>query len=108
MASHFIITNKGKAVRCVTGKRAEKSKREIESMPGYHMQEYAKENCPFCTPGAKMEDAEKTHKHGVCSVCPETRQGQFKLQIKDGVLIRTCKDCGTKFDLDKMEICKGA
>lgn len=118
---HWIICDgKKKPVQCVTGKKAEKAKSEIEHMPGYTMTELQKESCPICFPAPSSQTEERSERMdytvpevqerrpGQCYGCDVNRPGQFRLKIISGKLIRVCKECGSAFNVDELKPWKGA
>jgi hypothetical protein len=97
-----LYNSEGKAVRCVTGKKAEKAKIDVEQMAGYSLKQYPKDSCPVCNDKPKTDGQET--KSGYCFSCNGWR---FGLKYVNHNMIRYCRDCGSIYDLTNEKIVKG-
>jgi hypothetical protein len=94
-ASHQVIINSsGVAVKCYTGKKAEKAQADVERMQGYTLKSYSKDSCPCCNDGA--EGVTYDGKIGQCHAC---KHGVFTHKFVNHDMIRVCKQCGALFNL---------
>lgn len=101
-SAHTVMYNaEGKAVRCVTGKKAEKAHIEVEQMAGYSIKQYPKDSCPLCK---GVEDTGAETKTGYCHSCDWYK---FKLKYINHNMIRECHSCGAQYDLTNEKIVKG-
>lgn len=110
--SHYVMYNgSGKAVKCLTGKKAEKAQADINGITGYVLKSYTKETCPFCNvkPSEAPQEAEEGEevqtvmndtKTGQCRACGASR---FKLKYVAHVMIRECRECGAELNLETLK-----
>lgn len=115
-APHYVAYKPdGKASHCAVGKKGQGLAAEMEKGGmGYVVREFKKEVCPICNPKPENQDKPKQEgpppeaiRPGQCHNCRESRPGLFKLTFENHKMVRTCRDCESRFDVHTLKPMEG-
>lgn len=113
---HFIAYKaNGQPAYCGAGKKGERMAEDVARAGLTHIvREIKKENCPVCYPPKidpladpdkepePVEIPKEAVEMGCCEICGNGKS--FGHKFENHVLIRICRDCGARLDLDTMKL----